>query len=83
MGRIGMLSRLQGKRFAPQKIDYSTNIEAVNLEFEISVEITRFYKQSQSGGSSGSSRVKKMPSEDPEEAVVASPPSTKKRVSKI
>ena len=81
MSRIGILSRLQGRRFAPQKIDFSTNIDAVNLEFEVSVDNTRFYKQSQSGGT-GSTRVKRMPSEDPEEANVVSP-SLKRRVSKI
>eukprot|EP01036_Dinobryon_divergens_P027662 gene27661-36473_t len=76
ISRIGILPRLQGRRYAPQKIDFSTNIDAVKLEFEISVELTRFYKQPQSAGT-GSSRFKKMPVEDP--AVVSSPP--KRRVS--
>jgi len=31
VSRIGLFARLQGKRFATSKIDYSTNVNAVNL----------------------------------------------------
>lgn len=90
MGRIGFFSRLQGRRFAPQKLDYSTNIDDVKLEFEIAAEVTRFYKQPQSGsGSSGgnsrssgkSGRIEKVPSDDVDQSVASTNP--KKRVSKI
>ena len=71
-------------------MDYSTNIDDVKLEFEIAAEVTRFYKQPQSGsGSSGgnsrssgkSGRIEKVPSDDVDQSVASTNP--KKRVSKI
>jgi len=45
VSRIGLISRLQGRRFSHQMIDFASNIDNLITEFTLITETSRFYRQ--------------------------------------